>query len=222
MVDLSEQNLQARAQFLRESAEDIVGELSGDRCLVIGAGTGYNTNEFGRHFDEVDALEIVSSDFPEVVDNPILADGTRLPYKDDTFDFTVAISVVEHVLPPINRKELVHEAVRCTNPGGFVFFQIPNGRFPIELHTGLPLFHWIPGMKQVAIELGYTTLEQVHIPPRESLAQWVSESDADVIASQSFAYPSEAIPKYTQMYEILDDIGVFRLFPFGHIVVGRV
>lgn len=222
MVALSERNLEARARFLRESAEDSIGELGGDRCLVIGAGSGYNTNEFGRHFEEVDALEIYPREFPEVVDHPILADGTRLPYEDNSFDFTVAISVVEHVVPPINRKKLVEEAVRCTKSGGYVFFQIPNGRFPIELHTGLPLLHWIPGMKKVAIELGHTTLKQVHIPSRKKLARWVRDAGADVITSRSFAYPSDAIPKYNQLYERLDELGVFRLFPFGHIVIGRV
>ncbi|WP_058365675.1 class I SAM-dependent methyltransferase [Haloparvum sedimenti] len=222
MVALSEQNLEARAAFLRDAAEQAIGTLSGDRCLMVGAGSGYNTEEFGDYFDEVNALEIEPREFPDVVDHGIFADGTRLPYQDDVFDLTVAISVIEHVVPPVNRPKLAEEMVRCTKPGGHVFFQIPNGRFPLELHTGLPLFHWIPGAKQVAIEMGYTGLKRVHIPSRAKLARWVREAGADVIEERSFAYPSEAIPKYNQLYEVFDDIGVFRVFPFGHIVVGRV
>lgn len=222
MVALSETNLEARADFLRETAEEIIGDLSGNRCLMVGAGSGYNTEEFGKYFEEVHALEVVPREFPDIVDQGIFADGTCLPYRDDVFDLTVAISVIEHVVPPVNRKKLAEEMVRCTKPGGYVFFQIPNGRFPLELHTGLPLFHWIPGAKQVAIEMGYTGLKRVHIPSREKLSRWVRDAGADVIDSRSFAYPSEAIPKYKQLYEVFDDIGVFRVFPFGHIVVGRV
>lgn len=222
MVALSEQNIAARARFLRSIAEGQMGEVSGDRCLMIGSGSGRNTTEFGRDFNEVHALDVVPRDFPDIVDHALLADGTRLPYDDGVFDLTAAISVIEHVLPPSNRKNLVEEMVRCTSSGGYVFFQIPNGRFPLEIHTGLPLIHWIPGGKELAIRMGHTTLEQVHIPSRGQLEKWVQEAGGRVVESRGITYPKEAIPGYESAYEILESTGIFRLFPFGHVVIAQV
>lgn len=222
MVALSEQNIAARAQFLRSIAEEQMGEVGGERCLMIGSGTGRNTTEFGRDFDEVHALDIVARDFPNVVDHALLADGTRLPYDDGVFDLTAAISVIEHVLPPSNRKKLVEEMVRCTSSDGYVFFQIPNGRFPLELHTGLPLIHWIPGGKDLAIRMGHTTLKQVHIPSRRQLEGWVKEAGGRIVESRGITYPPEAIPGYQSAYKLLKSSGAFRLFPFGHVVIAQV
>lgn len=189
---------------------------------MIGSGTGHNTIEFGQKFEEVHALDIVPRNFPAIVDHSLIADGTQLPYDDDTFDLSVAVSVVEHILPPSNRKQLVNEMVRCTAPGGNVFFQIPNGRFPLELHTGLPFIHWLPFGKDIAIRMGYKTLEQVHIPSRSTLEKWVRDAGAEIIDSRSITYPSDAIPKYQSIYNLFNSIGMFRLFPFGHVVVGQV
>jgi len=222
MVALSDENFTARAEHLREIAEESIGALSGDRCLMVGSGTGHNTIEFGRSYEEVYALDVVERDFPAIVDHAILADGTRLPYDDGTFDLSCAISVVEHVLPPENRYLLVEEMVRCTKPGGYVFFQIPNGRFPLELHTGLPLIHWLPGGKEFAIKQGYTTLEQVHIPSRKTLTKWVADTGAEVLVSRGFTYPSDTIPKYHAVYDALKAVGLFQVFPFGNVVIGKV
>lgn len=222
MVALTEQNVIARAEFLHRIATESIGELGGDRCLMVGSGSGYNTIEFGQDFASVHALDIVKRDFPDVVDHSLIADGTQLPYDDDTFDLSVAISVIEHVLPPSNRPNLAKEMVRCTKPGGHVFFQIPNRRFPLELHTGLPLIQWVPGGKQFAIKNGYETLKQVHIPSRSTLESWVRDAGADIIESKNITYPSDAIPKYQGLYDVFEVLGVFRLFPFGHVVVGEV
>lgn len=222
MVALSDENFTARAEHLREIAESTIGELSGERCLMVGSGTGHNTVVFGRSYDEVHALDVVERDFPEIVDDAILADGTRLPYDDGVFDLTCAISVVEHVLPPANRHVLIEEMARCTKPGGHVFLQIPNGRFPLELHTGLPLIHWLPGGKELAIRKGYTTLKQVHIPSRRTLTEWVEDAGAEILVSRGFTYPSDTIPKYHALYDALKTIGVFRLFPFGNVVIAEI
>jgi SAM-dependent methyltransferase len=222
MVELSDRNFQARAEYLHGIAHESIGSLSGERCLMIGSGTGHNTVEFSTDFTDVHALDIVPREFPDVVDHRLIADGTRLPYDDDTFDLTVAISVVEHVLPPSNRKNLVEEMARCTAPGGHLFFQIPNGRFPLELHTGLPFIHWVPGGKEFAIRRGHTTLKRVHIPSRSTLEGWVREAGGDVVASKGIVYPPEAIPKYRGLYRLLRSMGLFRVFPFGHVVVGTI
>jgi SAM-dependent methyltransferase len=222
MVALSNKNFAARAEFLHEIAQHSIGTIEGNRCLMIGSGTGHNTRIFGREFDQVDALDIVPRDFPSIVDNALVADGTALPYDSDTFDLCVAISVVEHILPPSNRENLIKEMIRCTAPGGHVFFQIPNKWFPIELHTGLPVIHWLPGGKRLAINQGYTTLKQVHIPSRQTLETWVRDAGADVIESRGIVYPAEAIPKYTETYELLKSIGMFNVFPFGYVVAAKV
>ncbi|WP_418285018.1 class I SAM-dependent methyltransferase [Halorubrum sp. DTA46] len=222
MVALTERNFTARAKYLYDIAQRSVGPLSGDRCLMIGAGSGHNTEIFGEGYEEVHALDIGPQDYPNIVDHSLIADGTQLPYEDDSFELCAAISVVEHVLPPANRDRLVNEMVRCTKPGGTVFLQVPNGQFPLELHTGLPFIHWLPGGKQLAIRRGHTTLKQVHIPSRSQLEKWVRDAGAEIITSKGITYPKEAIPKYHSAYEILKNFGAFRLFPFGYVIVGRV
>jgi SAM-dependent methyltransferase len=48
------------------------------------------------------------------------ADGTKLPFRDDGFDVTLAITVLLHVADPT---AVVHEMARVTRPGGRVALQ---------------------------------------------------------------------------------------------------
>lgn len=222
MVTLEDENLSTRARYLRDIAQGAVGDLSGGRCLAVGSGTGYNVTAFGREYGEVHALEAVPKEFPDAVDHGVFADGTRLPYRDDAFDFIFAISVVEHVLPPTRRPDLIEEMVRCTAPGGHVLLQIPNRRFVVELHSGLPFIQWLPNGERLGIRLGYESLRDIHIPSFETLQRWVEAAGADVIEARGITYPAAAIPKYHGVYDVLKRLGVFRAMPFGYVVVARV
>jgi hypothetical protein len=49
--------------------------------------------------------------------------------------------VIEHVGGRERQRRLVSEAIRV---GRRVFITTPNRRFPVEVHTRLPLVHWLP------------------------------------------------------------------------------
>jgi hypothetical protein len=49
--------------------------------------------------------------------------------------------VIEHVGGEEQQKAFVREAVRVA---GRVFVTTPNRWFPLEVHTRLPLVHWLP------------------------------------------------------------------------------
>lgn len=80
-----------------------------------------------------------SERFPMV--ESVVADGRELPFADDAFDVAFSNAVVEHVGSREEQRRFVHELCRVAPR---VFVTTPNRWFPIELHTRLPLLHWLP------------------------------------------------------------------------------
>ncbi|HST18204.1 MAG TPA: methyltransferase domain-containing protein [Gaiellaceae bacterium] len=78
--------------------------------------------------------------FPQV--RAVEADGRRLPFADVEFDLGFSNAVVEHVDGGREaQRAFVHELARVARR---VFVTTPNRFFPIEVHTRLPLVHWLP------------------------------------------------------------------------------
>lgn len=72
----------------------------------------------------------------------IEGNATNLPeFKDNHFDVTFSNSVIEHVGGPENEKLFAKEARRLA-PSYWV--QTPSVWFPLEAHTGIPFWWWIP------------------------------------------------------------------------------
>ncbi len=65
----------------------------------------------------------------------------ELPFSDDSFDVAVSFAVLEHVGSRARQKQFVSELVRVARR---VFLTTPDRMFPIEVHTFLPLLHWLP------------------------------------------------------------------------------
>ena len=71
----------------------------------------------------------------------IEADLRSIPVADGYFDAGICNAVVEHAGSNSDQQALVREVCRvCRN----VLFTTPNKRFPLELHTFLPIVHWLP------------------------------------------------------------------------------
>ena len=68
-------------------------------------------------------------------------DACALPFEDGAFDVVFSNAVIEHVGGRERQRRLVIEALRV---GRRVFLATPNRRFPVEVHTRLPLVHWLP------------------------------------------------------------------------------
>ncbi len=77
--------------------------------------------------------------FPEV--RCVRADGRELPFADDEFDIGFSNAVVEHVGGEDDQRRFVAELCRVARR---VFVTTPNRWFPVEVHTLLPVVHWLP------------------------------------------------------------------------------
>jgi SAM-dependent methyltransferase len=71
----------------------------------------------------------------------VTADGRNLPFEDDAFDIAFSNAVLEHVGTRAEQRQFVCELCRIAPR---VFLSTPNRWFPVEVHTLLPLVHWLP------------------------------------------------------------------------------
>src|SRR4029079_8533354 len=71
----------------------------------------------------------------------VQGDACALPFEDGAFDVVFSNAVIEHVGDRERQRAFVSEAIRV---GRRAFITTPNRRFPIEVHTRLPLVHWLP------------------------------------------------------------------------------
>jgi SAM-dependent methyltransferase len=72
----------------------------------------------------------------------VQGDACALPFADQEFDVVHSNAVIEHVGGRDRQLAFVREALRV---GRRVFVTTPNRWFPVEVHTRLPLVHWLPG-----------------------------------------------------------------------------
>jgi len=70
-----------------------------------------------------------------------LITGPDLPYGDRQFDVAISFAVLEHVGSADKQRRFLAELARIAD--AFVVFT-PYRYFPMEMHTLLPLLHWLP------------------------------------------------------------------------------
>jgi len=71
----------------------------------------------------------------------IKADGIHLPFADKTFDLVTSFAVIEHVGSRDNQRRFMHELCRV---GKSCIITTPNRWHPLEVHTMVPIIHWLP------------------------------------------------------------------------------
>jgi SAM-dependent methyltransferase len=71
----------------------------------------------------------------------VQGNALELPFEDGSFDVVFSNAVVEHVGGEEEQRRFVAEALRV---GRRAFITTPNRWFPVEVHTRLPLVHWLP------------------------------------------------------------------------------
>jgi len=104
-------------------------------------------NYFEKHYpwsDRITALGLHDGEsfrrrHPEIA--YFQGDACALPFADQSFDVVFSNAVIEHVGDIHRQRLFVSEALRV---GHRVFLTTPNRWFPIEVHTRLPLVHWLP------------------------------------------------------------------------------
>ena len=71
----------------------------------------------------------------------VQGDALELPFADGEFDVVFSNAVIEHVGGREQQRRFVEESLRVA---GRAFITTPNRWFPVEVHTRLPLVHWLP------------------------------------------------------------------------------
>lgn len=141
--------VEARLKEEENFGEPIVGKIErwldydfrGQEVLVVGAGTGAEAVVLARRGARVRGLE----PHPQAhrilqlkagnhhLDPAAFVRGRAeaIPFPGDTFDFVFCYTVLEHV-QEVDRA--LDEMLRVCKPGGLVFLQLPDYRFPYESH----------------------------------------------------------------------------------------
>lgn len=65
----------------------------------------------------------------------------RLPFDDGAFDVAFVSAVIEHVGTREDQRRFLAEVLRVARSA---FLTTPSRWYPVELHTMLPLLHWLP------------------------------------------------------------------------------
>lgn len=135
---------------MRPTATTTVLDVGADEVSFGGAGgeTGCATHNFFEELypwrSQITALGLHAGDgfrvrYPEIA--YVEGDGCALPFPNGAFDLYFSNAVIEHVGGAERQQAFVAEALRVA---GRVFLTTPNRWFPIEVHTRLPLVHWLP------------------------------------------------------------------------------
>jgi len=160
---------------LRPTAETTVLDVGADE-LAFGEGDGCGTLNFFEELypwpERITALGLhdgagFRNRYPAV--RYVQGDACALPFADGEFDVVFSNAVIEHVGDRERQRTLVLEALRV---GRRIFLTTPNRRFPIEVHTRLPLVHWLPdAAAHRAYDLaGKRFAKELHLLSRGTLA----------------------------------------------------
>ena len=116
--------------------------------LDLGCGLGYLTRYFlniGIETIGVDiSKELINYSKKNVPNGSfVLADGTKLPFKEECFNTIILNDVLEHV--PYNlAMPLLYEAKRTMKRGGSLYISVANRYQLREPHTQILFLTWLP------------------------------------------------------------------------------
>jgi SAM-dependent methyltransferase len=167
--------LQLLLEELQPTPETSVLDVGADE-LGFGEGEGCGTlNFFEEHYpwpERITALGLQDgagfrARYPGI--RYVQGDACALPFADGEFDIVFSNAVIEHVGGRERQRRFVSEALRV---GRRVFVTTPNRRFPVEVHTRLPLVHWFPDeiSHRAYRAAGKEFATGVHLLTRRSLA----------------------------------------------------
>jgi hypothetical protein len=102
----------------------------------------------------------------------VIADGTRLPFRSQSFDVVFCNSVIEHLAEWDAQVQLASEIQRV---GRGHFVQTPLKGFPIEPHFIAPGIHWLPAKMQRKLVRNFTPWGWITRPSHEECDRILAE-----------------------------------------------
>jgi hypothetical protein len=119
--------------------------------------------------------------------------GAALPFADGEFDIVFCNAVIEHVGSHAQQRDFLGEVLRV---GRAAFVTTPNRWYPVELHTVLPLVHYLPSplYRRTFRALGFEFFskeENLNLLDRRSLAALLPpDAEADIRVHRFLGLPS--------------------------------
>jgi SAM-dependent methyltransferase len=129
---------------------ELLKPLAQDKILDVGFSDkeySKNDNYLEKYYPYKDMLTALGIEEPKefLVRYPgvkaLKYDGKIFPFKDKEFDIGWSNAVIEHVGKRQDQLLFIKELNRTCKK---VFFTTPNYYFPIEIHTRVPLLHFMP------------------------------------------------------------------------------
>jgi len=123
------------------------GQSPKGRLLDVGGSPGINSEFLPLYsrFKEVVVVNIRQQKLPQfegVHIQELVADGRQLPLDSGAFDWVFSNAVIEHVGAYEDQLRFANEIRRVAAKGYFV--ACPNRYFPIEPHTLIPFYQFLP------------------------------------------------------------------------------
>ena len=126
-------------------------------------------------------------------------DARKMPFVDKSFDFVFSSAVIEHVGARDCQRTFLRECIRVARKR--VFITTPNRWSPVEMHTGLPLLHWLPVRwhRKIIRMLGFESLakeENLNLLDEGALRGMLAELGVDVFIIRKmrfFGFPSNLL-----------------------------
>jgi SAM-dependent methyltransferase len=124
--------------------------------------------------------------------------GHDLPYPTEEFDCVTFANVFEHVSPEW-RQGTLRDIFRVLKPNGVLVGQLPNPHFPIESHSRLPFFGYVPYRLQPLYWKLTPTGWDFHAAhfftvTIDDLRKIAEQSGFRTVLIRNFNYPVEAVP----------------------------
>jgi ubiquinone/menaquinone biosynthesis C-methylase UbiE len=136
-----------RSQKVAAFLEILNGQSSRGRLLDVGGGPGVN-GEFLPLYAKFEEVVVVNLHLQNLTDagatriKELVADARDLPLESQSFDWVFSNAVIEHVGNMGDQTRFANEVRRVARNGYFV--ACPNKMFPIEPHTLLPFYQFLP------------------------------------------------------------------------------
>lgn len=94
--------------------------------LEVGCGNGKNLRYLSKVENKIgcDICEkFVEMNKSQGIDC-VLANGIKLPFPDNHFDYTFSVAVIHHLCTEDRRIKAIEEMIRVTKPGGKIFIEV--------------------------------------------------------------------------------------------------
>ncbi len=188
----------------------------GGRVLDVGCGTGMlleraSGGNLELHGVDPSAgmLRVLTTRRPEL--RAAVADGSRLPFQDGTFDLVYCVAVLHHVIDAMAVRETLREMVRVSAPGGHILVWDHNPRNP----------YWPYLMKRVPQDHGDERLvgeDEIVDGLRAGGAELISVSQRGFVPD--FA-PRSLVGAFAALERVVESVPGLRRICAHNVVVAR-